>query len=89
MRTRTTVLATAAAALLIGGAALAQAHPDGTPGQGPMDRMHDSQEMREMHGDMPNGAREDCDDLHQQMEQQMDRMFDRHMEETHHRNWDR
>jgi uncharacterized protein (DUF2342 family) len=75
MKKRVTVLAAAAAAVVITGAAVAQAQPDEARPGGQMDRMHNSEQMREWHDQMPAEARELCDQMHDQMESQMGQMM--------------
>lgn len=49
------------------GAAAAQAQPEDTEPWAPMDRMHNSEQMREWRDQMPEEARELCHEVHEQM----------------------
>lgn len=67
MNKRAIALAAAAVGVLIAGAAVAQAQPEDTEPWAPMDRMHNSEQMREWRDQMPEEARELCDEMHEQM----------------------
>jgi predicted transcriptional regulator len=85
MKRRATVLATGATALLVAGAVAAQAQTgDETPGMGGMQRIHDSEQMREMRDQMPEDMQEWCDNMHEEMSGQMERM----MGGMHRQNWE-
>lgn len=64
----------AAAGVLTTGAAAAQAQTEDTEPWTQMDRMHNSEQMREWHDQMPDEARELCDEMHAQMESHMGEM---------------
>ena len=67
MKKRAIALAAAAVGVLITGAAVAQAQTEDTEPWAPMDRMHNSEQMREWRDQMPEEARELCDEMHEQM----------------------
>jgi hypothetical protein len=67
MNKRAIALAAAAVGVLIAGAAVAQAQPEYTEPWAPMDRMHNSEQLREWRDQMPEEARELCDEMHEQM----------------------
>lgn len=68
MKRRVIALAATAAGVLITGAAAAQAQTEDTEPWTQMDRMHNSEQMREWRDQMPEEARELCDEMHEQME---------------------
>jgi hypothetical protein len=68
MNKRTIALAAAVAGVLMTGAAAAQAQPEDTEPWTQMDRMHNSEQMREWRDQMPDEARELCDEMHAQMD---------------------
>jgi hypothetical protein len=67
MNKRTIALAAAVAGVLMTGAAAAQAQPEDTEPWTQLDRMHNSEQMREWRDQMPDEARELCDEMHEQM----------------------
>lgn len=74
MNKRVIALAATAAGVLIAGAAVAQAQPEDTEPWAPMDRMHNSEQMREWRDQMPDETRELCDQMHEQMASNWDEM---------------
>ncbi|HEX6326178.1 MAG TPA: hypothetical protein VFZ72_06380 [Jiangellaceae bacterium] len=68
MSKRTIALAATVAGVLMTGAAAAQAQPEDTQPWRQMDRMHSSEQMREWRDQMPDEARELCDEMHAQLE---------------------
>ncbi|HEX6232058.1 MAG TPA: hypothetical protein VFZ63_02925 [Jiangellaceae bacterium] len=71
MNKRAIALAAVAAGVLITSAAAAQAQTDDTEPWTQMDRMHNSEQMREWRDQMPDEAREVCDEMHAEMESHM------------------
>ena len=80
MKRRAIALAAAAVGVLITGAAVAQAQTDDTEPWAPMDRMHNSDQMREWRDQMPEEARELCDEMHAQMASNWGEMGQMHRE---------
>ena len=80
MNKRVIALAATAAGVLITGAAVAQAQTEGTEPWAPMNRMHNSEQMREWNDQMPEEARELCDEMHEQMGSNWDEMGQMHRE---------
>ena len=82
MKKRVIALAATAAGVLITGAAVAQAQTEDTEPWAPMDRMRNSEQMREWRDQMPDEARELCDEMHERMESEPGQMGQM-MGETH------